>query len=95
VLSADSGAEALRLAEGHDGPIDVVLTDLLMPGMTGRQLAARLVEAHPETRALFMSGYEADAFAGEQVADGFLQKPFGAGELGAAIRRALLSSTAG
>jgi PAS domain S-box-containing protein len=95
VLSAESGADALRVAAGNDGPIDVVLTDLLMPGMTGRQLVARLAEAHPETRALFMSGYAADELAGEEVADGFLQKPFGASELGAAIRRALLSSTAG
>ncbi len=90
VLSADSGDEALRLADGHDGTIDVVLTDLLMPGMTGRQLAARLVGQHPETKALFMSGYAADALAGEDVGESFLQKPFGATELGAAIRRALV-----
>jgi CheY-like chemotaxis protein len=71
------------------------ITDLLMPGMTGRQLAARFAEAHPETRALFMSGYAADERAGEDVTDDFLKKPFGASELVAAMRRALFSSTAG
>jgi CheY-like chemotaxis protein len=89
VLTADSGDEALRLAGSHAGPIPVVLTDLLMPGMTGRELAARLARSRPETTVLFMSGYAADALSGEQPADSFLQKPFGAGELGAAIRRAL------
>jgi two-component system, cell cycle sensor histidine kinase and response regulator CckA len=57
VLEAPDGASALALAEKHDGPIQLLVTDMIMPGMTGRELAQRLVEKRPELKIVFMSGY--------------------------------------
>ena len=57
VLEASDGASALALAERHDGPIQLLVTDMIMPGMTGRELAQRLVEKRPELKIVFMSGY--------------------------------------
>jgi len=57
VLEASDGASALALAEKHDGPIQLLVTDMIMPGMSGRELAQRLVEKRPELKIVFMSGY--------------------------------------
>jgi PAS domain S-box-containing protein len=59
VLAAANGEEALAVAEGHDGPIDVVLSDVVMPKMNGRELAEALGRSRPSTPVLFMSGYAA------------------------------------
>ncbi len=81
VLSAGSAEEALHLAESHDGPIDVLLTDVIMPKMNGRELASRLVTARPGTKVLYVSGY-ADGIVRDGVhaplKEGlaFLQKPY-------------------
>jgi PAS domain S-box-containing protein len=82
VLVAASGAEALDLAHG---PIDLVISDLVMPGMGGRMLVNRLRAGHPHVRALFISGVERDASV---VPSGtaFLPKPFGADALLRAVR---------
>ena len=57
LLDACNGAAGLRLAEDHRGPIDLLVTDIVMPQMDGFTLGERLVESHPETVVLFMSGY--------------------------------------
>lgn len=79
VLEAATGEEGLRIALGHDRPIDLVLTDVVMPKMTGRELGRRLRAALPGTRVVFMSGYSDDeAFRNEVglIEDAFIQKPF-------------------
>ncbi len=92
VLAAASPADGLRLAAGHAGRVDLILTDVVMPELNGRELARAVRERHPGARRLFMSGYTADVIAHQGVlTEGtfFIQKPFTADELAAAIRRAL------
>jgi CheY-like chemotaxis protein len=78
VLEAANGSEALRLAAAHDGPIDLLLTDVVMPGMSGAELAAQFRTVRPAARVLYASGYADDAVIRHGVTDGvpFLQKPF-------------------
>ena len=79
VLVGAGGADALALAERHDGPIDLLLTDVVMPEMNGRELARRLTARRPGVRVLYMSGYADEAVAQHGVLDpgtAFLQKPF-------------------
>ena len=79
VLTAHDGPAALSAAARESGPIHLLLTDMVMPGMTGRELAERLVVVRPGTRVLYMSGYTEDAVVRETVAaagHAFLQKPF-------------------
>ncbi len=92
VLSAGSGEAALALVAGHTGPVDLLVTDVVMPGMRGPDLAARLVPAHPRLRVLFMSGYADDAVLQDGVRDGqaaFLQKPFTREALALKVREVL------
>ncbi len=79
VIEASNGLEALMVCERHDGPIDLLLTDVVMPQMSGRELADRLATAHPEMRVLYMSGYTDDAIVQHGVLEAgtaFLEKPF-------------------
>ncbi len=79
VLSAHSPSEAIRLAREHDGEIHLLMTDVIMPEMNGRDLADHLLACHPKLKTLFMSGYTADVIAHHGVLDTgvcFLQKPF-------------------
>jgi two-component system, cell cycle sensor histidine kinase and response regulator CckA len=79
VLAAASGEEALHAVAGNPGPIHLLVSDVVMAGMSGPQLAARLAESHPETVPLFLSGYTDEAVLRLGVATGrvaFLQKPF-------------------
>jgi len=84
VLAAAGGDEALALAGAHEGPLDLLLTDVVMPGLNGDELAARLDEQQPGVRVLYMSGYteqealRKDALAGEIE---FIEKPFSPREL--------------
>jgi len=92
VLSASDATEALRIARDNAGRIDVVLTDVVMPGMTGPQLVERLRAEQPNLPALFMSGYTSDSVLRNEVATGdasFLQKPFSTGVLAAKLRQVL------
>ena len=79
VLEAAGGEEALRRAESHQGPIHLLLTDVIMPGINGRQLAEQIRLRRPETNVLFMSGYTDDVVIRhglEGLGGGFIQKPF-------------------
>jgi response regulator RpfG family c-di-GMP phosphodiesterase len=78
VLEASHGLDALRLAERHPDPIHLLVTDVVMPHMSGRELADKLAEVRPKTRVLFMSGYTDHAAMHSHLTPGaaFLQKPF-------------------
>ena len=79
VLEAADGEEALALSQHYDGAIDVLLTDVEMPRMGGRELANELASERPETHILYMSGYAAAALSeggSIEPAGGFIQKPF-------------------
>jgi two-component system, cell cycle sensor histidine kinase and response regulator CckA len=92
VLAGGVGKEALELARRHTAPIHLLLTDVVMPGLSGRELAARLLEIHPEARVLYMSGYSDDAIAHHGVLDPgvpFLEKPFGPDALTSKVREVL------
>ena len=78
MVQAASGEAALELLH-QDGMIDVLLTDVVMPGMSGAELARRLAASHPETRVLYISGYTDGTLSGDGVVPedaAFLQKPF-------------------
>jgi CheY-like chemotaxis protein len=92
VLEAENGAAALRIAEGHKGAIDVLLTDVVMPGMNGGELAQRMRRLRTGIRVVFMSGYSSEAVATHGVlspGSAFLQKPFSVEELVDRLRDAL------
>ncbi|HYX22761.1 MAG TPA: ATP-binding protein, partial [Thermoanaerobaculia bacterium] len=79
VLAARDAAQALALAREHPGPIHILVTDVIMPGLSGSQLAAQLSALRPEMRVLYISGYPEDSIAHHGVLDPeqhFLQKPF-------------------
>jgi len=92
VLPARSGAEALAVAQAHAGPIDLMITDVVMPGMNGNQLAEELRSSRPGMRVLYISGYPEDAIAHHGVLDAdkaFLQKPCPAAVLLRTVREML------
>ena len=92
VLSASSGAQALGLLERHDGPVDLIITDMVMPGMTGRDLVTRLMEIRPRTRVLYTSGYTDDFLLRQGLSDSethFIAKPYSAAQLRLKVREVL------
>jgi two-component system cell cycle sensor histidine kinase/response regulator CckA len=92
VLEAANGVQALSAAENFQGTIRLMLTDVIMPEMNGKELADRMAQLRPETRVVFMSGYTDRILGADHVLDEatiYLQKPFHAEELSAVIRRAL------
>jgi two-component system cell cycle sensor histidine kinase/response regulator CckA len=79
ILSAGSPAEAIQISASHSGPIDLMVTDVVMPGMSGPQLARHLSPLRPEMKVLYVSGYTDDAIVHHGVLESglaFLQKPF-------------------
>ncbi|MFC1896521.1 PAS domain S-box protein, partial [Thermodesulfobacteriota bacterium] len=79
VLEAENGEDALRVGEGHDGLIDLLLTDVVMPKMGGKEVADRLQPLHPQMKVIYMSGYTDNAIAHHGVLAlelTFIQKPF-------------------
>lgn len=79
VLEAQRGNEALTISERHDGPIPLMITDVIMPQMSGPELAQRLASARPEMKVLYMSGYAGSVVGRPEVLDteaALLQKPF-------------------
>ena len=92
MLEAEGGTEALHLGEAHEAPIDLLITDVIMPRMSGKELANRLAEKHPETRVLYISGYSEDVtirrgLIGEEAE--LLPKPFTMRELLGKVREIL------
>ena len=92
VLEAAEADAALLICESHSGPIHLLITDVIMPGMSGRALASRLTELRPDTKVLFMSGYTDDAIVHHGVLDegtNFIQKPFSTDVLAIRVREVL------
>ena len=76
VLDASGGADAIRLVEAHTGPVDLLVTDVMMPGMSGRELYDYLAGRHPDMRVLFVSGFTDEEFQSQDHGTSFLAKPF-------------------
>jgi CheY-like chemotaxis protein len=79
VMEACDGINGMKVAETHHGKIDILITDVVMPGMSGRELAQRVSASRPTIKVLYLSGYTEDAIIHEGVLDpgtAFLQKPF-------------------
>jgi two-component system sensor histidine kinase EvgS len=92
VLTARDPKGALATALAHSGEVHLLITDVIMPGMNGRELAAQLTRALPELKCLFMSGYTAEVTAHHGVLDEgvhFMQKPFSRRDLASKVREAL------
>jgi hypothetical protein len=92
ILEARDGTEAIQLAQQHRGPIHLLVTDVVMPGMSGGNLAQRLASLRPETKVIFMSGYTDDAIVQHSVLEegtDFLQKPFSLDALARTVREVL------
>jgi two-component system cell cycle sensor histidine kinase/response regulator CckA len=96
VLEARNGNEALQILKQQRGPIDLMLTDLVMPGLNGRELASRLTSRYPEMKVLFMSGYVDNGVMDKNMAGPglvYIQKPFEAHALARKVRELLDSSS--
>jgi two-component system, cell cycle sensor histidine kinase and response regulator CckA len=92
VLEAGTGADAVKLAAEHEGNINLLVTDMVMPGMTGQELAGRLQQLRPGLSVIYMSGYSEHAVAEAAQADAsvrLLTKPFSRGAILRAVREVL------
>jgi CheY-like chemotaxis protein len=92
VHACANAAEALAVADAEREPVDLLLTDVVMPGMNGRELAERLLGRRPDLRVLFTSGYGEDVIARHGVLEPgvlLLQKPYGLSRLASRVREAL------
>ncbi|MEA2059008.1 MAG: response regulator [Thermodesulfobacteriota bacterium] len=92
VLEASSPGEAMNLAKAYPGDIHILITDVVMPEMNGRDLAEKLQTDYPEMKGLFMSGYTANVIAHHGVLDKgmhFIQKPFSNRDLAAKVKDVL------
>src|SRR5690606_20983728 len=92
VLEASRASEALALAHAHAGPIHLLLTDVVMPEISGRLLAEQLTALRPDLKVLYMSGYTDDAVVRHGLLTAeveFLSKPFSPTVLTAKVRRVL------
>jgi two-component system cell cycle sensor histidine kinase/response regulator CckA len=93
VIEAEDGHTALELAAMHAGPIHLVLTDVVMPGISGRELAERIVNIRPGIKVLYMSGYTDQAIVHHGILGSeavLLQKPFTLATLAAKLREVLI-----
>jgi two-component system, cell cycle sensor histidine kinase and response regulator CckA len=92
VISAADGKSALEAAERHGKPVELLVTDVVMPGMSGRQLSTELARRKLVTRTLFMSGYTEEAIVNHGVLDhgvAFIYKPFTADAMSLKVREVL------
>jgi two-component system, cell cycle sensor histidine kinase and response regulator CckA len=96
VLEAAEGAAAIQICDSHPGPIHLLLTDLIMPGINGRELARRVGAMRPETKVLYMSGYTENVIAHDAILEegiALLQKPFSLSTLKTKVREKLSSAS--
>jgi CheY-like chemotaxis protein len=92
VLVAPDGTDALRQIESYRGHVDLLVTDVVMPGMSGREVARRVVALRPQVKVLYLSGYTDDAIVRHGMLEpgiAFLQKPFSADMLARKVREVL------
>jgi two-component system, cell cycle sensor histidine kinase and response regulator CckA len=89
VIDAANGPDAIRIIEAHPGPIDLLVADVVMPGIGGRELYEYLSGRHPRMKALFVSGYNDQIFQTENVQAAFLAKPFMLDTLARKVREIL------
>jgi two-component system cell cycle sensor histidine kinase/response regulator CckA len=90
VLEAENGEAALKISDSHPEKIDLLLSDMYMPGLRGPEVAEALAPKRPGLRVLFMSGYaDQDSRSGVPLGANFLNKPFSGKELAAAVEAAL------
>ena len=97
VLQAEDGANALKICAAHEGPIDLLISDVVLPNLGGGRLADQLRTRYPRLRVLFLSGYTDDAIVHHGVLDragAFIQKPFLPDALARKVREALDEQTA-
>ena len=95
VLAAGSPEDAICIAEKHSGEFDLLMTDVVMPGMNGMEVAKKLLSIYPHVRCLFMSGYPADMIDHNGILDEgihFIKKPFSRRELADRIREVLVKN---
>ena len=95
VIEAADGAVAMQIAVAHDGVIHLLLTDVIMPGMNGRELAQRISEIRPNVKVLYMSGYTENVIGHDGMLDAsvrLLQKPFNLRDLKSKVREVLDAS---
>jgi CheY-like chemotaxis protein len=92
VLTAGTGEEALQTAAAHKGAIDLLLTDVVMPGMNGRELYDEIRRTRPHIKVVYMSGYTANVIAHHGILESgiqFIQKPFTVKTLADKVRQVL------
>jgi CheY-like chemotaxis protein len=92
VLAARTPSDAINLAEEHPGDVHLLITDVVLPEMNGRELAEKLSTIRPDLKCLYMSGYTADVIAHRSILDegvNFIQKPFRSDDLAAKVRQVL------
>ncbi len=92
VLAASGAEQAIQTAENFSEPIDLLLTDVIMPGMSGRQLAGKILSKRPQTRIVYMTGYTDDMVVQHKVLEpgvNLLQKPFSKADLALKVRSTL------
>jgi DNA-binding response OmpR family regulator len=92
VLEAESGEAGLDVAAKHLGKIHLLISDVIMPGISGRELVKKLAEGRPETKVLYLSGYTEDAIVSDgsiESGTAFLQKPFSLQSLSRKVREVL------
>jgi two-component system cell cycle sensor histidine kinase/response regulator CckA len=92
LLQAEDGQTAMQMAAKHSGPFHLLLTDVVMPGMSGTALAEQLTQTHPHLKVLYMSGYADNAIVQRSLLEpgvAFLQKPFTPTDLARKVRKVL------
>ena len=96
VLSSQDPEKAIELVAQHPSPIDLLLTDVVMPGMNGRTLYENVIQLQPDIKVMYMSGYTANAIAHRGILDEdihFIQKPFSVHDIGVKVREVLDEQT--
>jgi two-component system cell cycle sensor histidine kinase/response regulator CckA len=97
VIEASDGISGMRVAEEYPGKIEILITDVVMPGMSGRELAKRITAARLDIKVLYLSGYTEDAIIHEGALEpgtAFLQKPFTLQVLARKVREVLRGDSA-